>query len=511
MELADYLKIVRARWIGIVLFTLLGLTAASGWTLTQPRQYTADASAIVTTGASADIGSALVGDNYAKSRVRSYLNIAESRQVAGYAAERLGLQSSLDSLIARVNVSNPSDTAVLQVAATWTSPEGARDLAEAWIQGMIDYVSVLENDSTAPGASTESIVRLQSLDSAVLPGAPSSPNVRLALALGVLVGLALGIAYAVLRSILDRRVRDTAAIERETGLPVLGMLPSSKLLETSDRRIPNPTLDATRASDHRLEESLRELRTNLQFMNVDDPPRVLVVTSSLPGEGKSTVAANLAVTLAESEQRVVLVDGDLRRPTVASSFGVLSDVGLTDVLVGRVALDDALQPYGRSRRLWLLAAGSIPPNPSELLGSRLMGQLLAELSREAIVIIDAPPLLPVTDAAILTARTDGALLVASSGRTTFEGLGRAIAALERVQGRPLGVILNRVPLRGVDSNYYGTGYRADRYYVADEETGGRRVTDLDLANWREAEKAESETRNAAGRTAAEPTAPRASA
>jgi capsular exopolysaccharide synthesis family protein len=456
IELSQYFRILRTHWLALILLAALGAGAAWGWAALQPPVYSANASGIVQAGGSSDLGTALAGDNYAQSRVKSYLDLAQSRAVAASAIAELGLDDAPEALVQRVTTTNPIDTAVVKVTAEAGSAEAARDLAEAWMRGLIAAVDELETSGT--GTKTTTIVSLVPIDSAVLPTSPSWPNYRLVVALGLIAGLAIGIAYAVLRNQLDRRIRSTEVIDREFGLPVVGEIPIEKSFTETNRIAATDALvdyhayasDATAVA-----EAMRELRTNLQFMDVDDPPRVIVVTSSLPGEGKSTVTANLAVAIAASGQRVIVVDGDLRRPMVATSFGLLPGVGLTDVLVGRAELDDVLQPWGDSGNLFILGAGATPPNPSELLGSRSMQKLLEQMSQDAIVLIDAPPLIPVTDAVILTARTDGALVVASVGSTTVDSLQRGLANLERANARVLGVILNRVPRSGSKGHYYG--------------------------------------------------------
>lgn len=476
MELTDYWKVLRAHWISVLLITLLGGAVAFGWTLLQPRIYSANASGIIATGVSSDLGSALAGDNYAKSRVKSYLDVAKSRTVASNVAEELGLDSSPESLVAKISVENPLDTAVIKVSAEAGTPEAARDLAEAWVRGIGVQVSELENANVPEGSETSSIISFNSLDAAVLPTSPSSPNTRLAVALGLLAGLAAGFGYALLRNVFDRRIRSVDHIEEQFGIPVVGTIPFDRNF-TDEKRLASSQggndLGEHDVYDFAVAEAVRELRTNLQFMSPDDPPRRIVVSSSLPGEGKSTVAANLAITIAASGQRVVVIDGDLRRPTVAKAFGLVPGVGLTDVLIGRAELNQVLQPWGDTGRLYVLGAGAIPPNPSELLGSKAMQNVLDELAKYAVVLIDAPPLIPVTDAAILSARTDGALVVAYARRTTYEALGKALQTIERVNGRTLGIILNGVPRKGADASSYGYNYKS--YYGTTQRQEGTHV------------------------------------
>lgn len=436
MELQDYVRVIRAHWLAITAAVLLGGVLAYGWTMLQPKVYTASGSAIITTGTSTNIGDALVGDNYAKSRVKSYLDIAKSRQVASFAIDELGLKTSADALIAKVRVNNPLDTAVLRVSADGASPKEAQALAEVWIQGMTQAVADVENS----GGGSGSIVQLQTLDSVVLPAAPSSPNTKLNVLLGLMLGAALGVAYALIKAALDRRLRTVDAIERNFDIPVLGAIPHDANI--SKRGVARVDRDFHTA------EAVRQIRTNLQFMDIDNPPRIIVVTSAEPGEGKSTVSIALAEAIAESGAQVILIDADLRRPSLVEYLGLVPGAGLTDVLVGRVNPDHVLQPWGNSGRMQVMGAGSIPPNPSELLGSTTMRALLERLDPSAIILIDTPPLLPVTDAAILTARTDGALVVARAGSTTIDTLDKALANLERVKGRALGVILDGVSRKG---------------------------------------------------------------
>ena len=461
MELRDYLRILRAHWIGIVLLTLLGIAVAAGWTLIQPRVYTATTSGFVSIpqGVDEDTGAALTGNQLAMAKVKSFVDVGTWRTVADYAIDELHLKTTPEQLVDQVDVSNPLDTVIIQVSASAFTPEAARDLAEAWVRGMQNEIAQIEGN----GAKDSSAVTLIPGDSAQLPASPSSPKVKLALALGALIGLALGVGYAVLRNVLDRRVRDPREIERQTGATVVGTIPVEKSLSVERGVLTfNGSRQAQNASV--VTEAMRELRTNLQFMDVDNPPRVIVVTSPLPGDGKSTTAANLAVSLAATGQRVMLIDADLRRPVVASMFGLPEGAGLSDLLAGRAALADVVHVPDPSGNLVVLPAGRIPPNPSEVLGSHRMRELLNSLRREAMVIIDSPPTVPVTDAAVLSTGADGVLLVTSAGRTTYDVLQKALDNLQRAHGKVLGIVLNKVPRKGADAGYYyGYGY----YYSED--------------------------------------------
>lgn len=469
MELRDYLRIVRAHWIGMMLCVAVGLVGAFGWALLQPKVYTANANGYVATAIDEESedpgGQSYIGNSLAMSKVKSYVQLGSWRTVADHAIKELGLtNTSPEALVQRVTVTNPTDTVTIEVKATGPTPEEARDLASAWVLGMQAEIQRIETGGKKKVPQT---VRLEAADSARLPTSPTSPNTRLALGIGALAGALVGVAYAFLRYTLDRRVRSSGAVERETGLTVIGAIPDEKALTADDRLIPfSGTGNSSGAKEKDLRavsEAMRELRTNIQFLDVDNPPKAMVVTSPLPGEGKSTTAANLAITLAASGRKVVLIDGDLRRPMVADVFGVPGEVGLTDVLAGRATIEDVSQPIGPKRNLFVVAAGKLPPNPSELLGSKRMRDLVKTATEDAFVIIDAPPLIPVTDSAVLSHNTDGALVVAAVGRTTIDALLKAQSNLERAGGRALGVVLNRVPMKGAGSVYYGYQYKGDYY------------------------------------------------
>jgi non-specific protein-tyrosine kinase len=283
-----------------------------------------------------------------------------------------------------------------------------------------------------------------------------SPRKKLNLALGLLVGLAIGVGGAVLRETLDTSVKTSDDIQQHSGVSTIGVIgfdpDASK----------HPLIVHTDQHSVRA-EAFRQLRTNLQFVDIDHAPRSIVVTSSLPGEGKTTTATNLAITLSQTGLRVLVVEADLRRPRVADYLGVINAVGLTSVLAGQATLDDVIQRWGDGR-MHVLPSGPTPPNPSELLGSQGMVKLLRQLEdRYDLVLLDAPPLLPVTDAAVLATSASGVLMVVRHGKTTREQLSRAAEALSTVGAHVYGAVLNMAPTKGPDAYSYAYHYKEGRH------------------------------------------------
>ncbi len=210
-----------------------------------------------------------------------------------------------------------------------------------------------------------------------------------------------------------------------------------------------------------ISESFRTLRTNIQYSNIDDEIKSLLITSSVPEEGKSTIAANLAISTGYTGKRILIIDCDLRKPTMHKKFGISNLKGLTNALIGETQLKEVIYRGGELETLHILTSGPIPPNPSELLGSKKMQDLLGSLKDEYdMVIIDSPPVGLVTDAAILSTKVDGVLLVTAAGKTEIEVIKRSQGLLEKVKANIIGVILNKVDIKG--KSYYKYGYH--EYY-----------------------------------------------
>ena len=425
---------------------LLGLLVALAFNATATKIYMATSQSFVAVADSGNTaGGILSGANFTLQRVKSYTTIVDSPDVLQPAIDELGLDVTVTELGKRVSATSPLDTVLIEVSAQSTSPQEAADIANAVARQLGTVIDRLEKPLT--GAASP--VKVSLITPATPPASPSSPRTLINLGLGLLLGLAAGAAWALWRSSTDTRIVGATQVTELQGSAPLGLIPFDASAGTA------PLLSAESTSPRA--EAYRAVRTNLRFVDVDNPPRVLAVTSAIPGEGKSTTACNLAIALAEAGESVVIVESDLRRGRLADYLQIDGGVGLTSVLSGQTELDAALLPWRRGL-LSVLAGGPKVPNPSELLGSKQMHDLVAELSgRFDKVVIDAAPLLPVTDGAVAAAVADGALVVVRHGHTTEEQLEQALQALELGGAHVIGTIVNFVP-EDKRSRGYGYGY-----------------------------------------------------
>ncbi|MHA7287357.1 tyrosine-protein kinase domain-containing protein [Arthrobacter sp. MDT3-44] len=449
MELRNYLRVLKRNWLIIAGATLAGVIVAGIASMLMKPIYTAQTELFVAVEETGSVAELQQGNTFMQDRVQTYTEMVDSPRVLQPIITSLGLDADTAAdLPANVTAYSTPNTVLVGLWVTDESPEQAAAIANALADSLISVIDELETT----GASSVSPVQLSVLTEAGVPTEPSSPKVDLNLIIGLLVGLALGLTVALLRAKFDNRVRGEADLYGVTKAPVLGMV------RYDPAAAGNPLIASSKPNGSRA-EAFRQLRTNLKYTQLTRGSRVVQVTSSLPGEGKTTTAINLAFAMAKGGKRVLLVDADLRRPAVAGYLGIEGSAGLTTVLIGQAQLGDMLQPWGEDN-LHVLASGPIPPNPSELLGSDQMVALLRELEETFdAVIIDAPPVLPVTDAAVLSSAGVNTVLVVGAQEVNTTDVYESLKALELAGGRVLGLILNKLRLPEPDA-------KARSYYTA---------------------------------------------
>ena len=444
MELQDYLKILRKRWLTIAITTLVVVGLAALLTTLQTKQYSSSTQFFVSVSGTGDTAQLQQGSTFTQERVKSYAQLLTTPRALNPVIEELGDDMTAGDLAGKVQVTTPPDTVLLEVAVTDTDPARAQEIARAIGETFPDVVSDIER----PSGSDRSPIKVSMVKPATTSSTPVSPVPVRNLALGAVLGLLLGFGLAMLRHLVDTTVRTADDVEEITEEPIIGSV------HHDPRAAKEPLIVESDPSSPR-SEAFRALRTNLMFVNAASHPRTILLTSSIPGEGKSTTIANLALALAESGSRVCLIEGDLRRPRLLDYLGLEGSAGLTDVLIERATLDDVLQPYG-THGLEVIGAGAIPPNPSELLASEAMSRVLTVLSaRFDYVLIDTPPVLPVTDAVVLSTKVDGVIMLVGSQVVRSEQLDASLEALGAVDNHLLGLVLNRI---SSSSGGYGAGY-----------------------------------------------------
>ncbi|PYV85446.1 MAG: capsular biosynthesis protein, partial [Acidobacteria bacterium] len=317
---------------------------------------------------------------------------------------------------------------------------------------------------------------IREVDIARTPGAPAEPNIARNLVFAFALGLSSGIGLAFLLEGLDNTVRTPEQAQAISGLPSLGMIPlGSKIgaeagakqgLVVASSKEPVELITQARPQSQ-MAESYRALRTSLLLTSLGAPPKIILITSALPREGKTTTSVNTAIVLAQKGTRVLLIDADLRRPSIHKALGMGPRVGLSNVLTGGATSQQATVRSPILPNLFILPAGTPPPNPAELMASQQMFDLLAELREQYDhIVIDTPPTLSVTDAVVLSTRSDAVVLVIRSSQTTKPALRRTRDILTQVNARVAGVLLNAVNLNSPDYSYYYEyqGKHGQRYY-----------------------------------------------
>jgi tyrosine-protein kinase len=401
----------------------------------------------------------------------TYVSLRQSIDIERLAETKRQLQALLAENQAQIaDVNRPVAEIDAEIAQNPDQAAVLLQRRESTVEGLQDQLDPLETEASRIRTTLSDInlgVELASgggaevLSTAWVPDTPVSPNLPLNLAIGLVFGLFLGSALAFVRDYFDDSVKTKEMAERVTGVPTLGLIP--KLAGRSDLvTVTNPTAPAA--------EAFRLLRTSVKFLGVDRQVRVVQITSPSPGEGKTMVAVNLAVAFAQSGDRVVIVGGDLRRPRMEEVLDVPLTPGLTAVLIGDVTLPQAIQSAASVPNLSVLPAGHPPPNPSELLSGERARRLIDVLGQTYdVVVIDCPPVLPVTDSLVLARMADTTLLVSSANKTSKRSLTRAVELLRQVDAPLVGTVLNSL---SADETFSSEPYRYEA--VSKPSRGGRR-------------------------------------
>ena len=432
--------------VDILVIALTTLATVSLATLAMPKMYTATTQLYFAV-AGDSVSDLAQGSSFAEKQMSSYAKVATSPLVLDPVVQQLALPTTASALSDFIEATVPPDTVTIDIAVTDPDPRQAARIANAvgaeLAKAAGDLSPNREDGSEAVQATTFAVAQV--------PVAPSSPNVVQNLVIGLIIGLLLGVGSAVLRQVLDTKVRSEQDVHALTDRPILGVV-------AFDQEVPRHPVILRDEPLAGPSEAVRRLRTNLQFIDVASRPKSIVISSSIPAEGKSTIAINLAVSLADTGARIILVDADLRRPSMAEYVGIEGSVGLTTVLIGRADVEDVVQPLGTTT-LDLLPSGQIPPNPSELLGSPAMAGLLNRLTASYdMVLLDSPPLLPVTDAAVLAKMAGGALVVVGADRIHRPQLAETLGSLEKAGAHVLGIVMNKIDRREAGSYSYESGY-----------------------------------------------------
>jgi receptor protein-tyrosine kinase len=422
------------RWT-LLVGLLVGLALAAGLNATAVRTYASSTELFVSVTRTPDAPSAYQGSLFTQERMDSYARLLTTAQLAQQVVDDLGIPLTANQVVAKVNAIPLPKTDILEVTVTDTSPERAQAIADSLGRQFARQVATLETSDVAQGPTVE----VRPIEPATFEPATVSPGMSRYLAVGAALGLMVGLGIVLLRQRGDRTVRGTDDARTTADTTTVTRIFENKALA-------KPPLVAHLEGPSATAKSFRALRLTVENAGATHRTQVVVVTSAAPGEGKSTVAVGLAVSLARSGSRVLLVEGNLWRPRLTPYLGLAaSETGLTDALTG-VADVGEVTSASSVDGLSVLPAGPMPEDPGELLGSTEMRALVDSL-RESYdyVVIDTPALLPLVDGAAVSAFADGVLLVTRFGRTRRDELGEAATALSAVDARLLGVVLNRVP------------------------------------------------------------------
>ena len=454
MDLRDFYRLVLRNLPLVFVSVLLGLGVSAGITYSMTPIYQAKIQLFVSTPSSAlDVSALVQGSSFSQQRVKSYAQIVNGPETLKPVITELRLPYSYEKLAKAVTATAPLDTVLISVTVADPDPYLASRIANAIGQ----QFAITANNLEIAGSTNSSAIKVSMVKSASLPKSPSSPKTALNLLLGLILGFGLGIGLSILRSIFDNTVKNEVNLDGSTVLAAVSFDQSSleKPLITQISRYAPRT------------ESFRQLRTNLQFVRADNPPKVIAITSAVPGEGKTSSSINLAISFSTAGFKTLLIEADMRRPKLSEYMSLEEKrAGLSEILSGKITGDLAVRisegtwSWG-DNELSIISAGTTPPNPAELLDSETFKQLIGQVREQYdFVIVDCPPTLLVADASIIAAQCDGAIIVTRVAKTRINQFLGARENLATVGVQVLGVLMNMIPRSRTDEygRKYGYGY-----------------------------------------------------
>lgn len=453
MTLSGLLSIIRKHVITIAVTFVVTVAAVCGLTAISPVKYTTTTQLFATyndvSGDQSNVNEQNSGSSYIMSQIKSYPTLTTTQAVLQPVIDELDLDTSTGALGKDISVTNPANTAFINISVTGTDPAQATDIANAVARSLSN---VVEKSLYATGS--RSAVKLSIVQPAVRPTAPSSPNWKFNILIGIVGGLILGVLVALFKDLLSKRIEDDDEIGEYLDAPIVGRIPEDdQLNETSPAVIGQPGSP--------IAEDFRRIRTNLSFIAPVDGTncRLIVITSTGASEGKTTMSVNVAAALAENGAKVLLIDADLRHPSVAKKLDIDGSAGLAHVLSGQASVKDVVQRYWKGN-LHIMPAGPKPPNASTLLNSPIMVELLNNAMQQYdYVIVDTAPMVVANDAIIFVRRGGSLVMVCRRDRTLKHDLREINEELATLDLSVTGVIFNCAK-----DNKKGGGYGNYYYY-----------------------------------------------
>lgn len=458
MTILDLFTAVKKHIITAIVTLVVVLAAVAGYTFTRTPQYTASAqllatySGIAQTDASA--GALSSGASYINSQIQTYPELVKTEAVLQPVIDKLGLSTTVSALAGEVTASNPKSTMLVEISVTDADAKKASSIANEVAESLKDQITAPL--TTNEGVKITSPVNLQVVQTAYVPSSPSSPDIKANFVAGLAGGIVLGLIAAIVKDLADRRVRQAADAQAIIDVPVLGTLTASDVYKEKA-----PVIIAKPASPEA--EEIRRLRTNLSFaLPENNLSNVIVVTSASQHEGKTITSVNLATAFAETGSSVLLIDADVRSPSVAPQLGIEGNVGLTHLLTGKLSAQDAIQRYWKPN-FHVLPAGKQSMNPSIMLNSRAMKSLIAQVAGHYDhVIIDTAPMRVANDAAVFVKEGGELLLVVGLGVAEKKQLRTTVQELKTLEIETAGLCLNFAETDKKKDNYY-------YYYGSDDD------------------------------------------